>query len=298
MTHAGELAALGTAACWATGSNLFAAAGRRFGPAVLNRLRITLALVMLCVTLAIVSGSPWPTWATGSQLGWLAASGLVGYVFGDANYFRSLVALGPSRTQMIASLAPVFTALLAWPVLGETPGRLALLGMALTLAGILVVLAEHRRLRPDEGIGITRAGVIAGALGAVGQAGGFVLSKFALRTGIDPVSATVVRAAAAVAGIWILALPGGQVRPSLAALADRRGSLLMAGGAFLGPYLGVMLALAALQRIEAGVVASIIAFSPVLAILISSRVHGEPITARILLGALVSVAGVAVLFLR
>jgi uncharacterized membrane protein len=298
MTHAGELAALGTAACWATGSNLFAAAGRRLGPSVLNRLRITAALLMLGLTLAVLRGNVWPVWATRAQLGWLAASGVVGYVFGDINYFRSLVALGPSRTQMVASLAPVFTALLAWPVLGETPGRLALLGMALTLAGILIVLAEHRRLRPDEGIGLTRAGVIAGMLGAVGQAGGFVLSKFALRTGIDPVSATVVRAAAAVLAVWILAVPPGEVRSSLAALGDRRSSLLMAGGAFLGPYLGVMLALAALQRVEAGVVASIIAFSPVIAILISSRFHGEPITARILLGALVSVAGVVVLFLR
>jgi drug/metabolite transporter (DMT)-like permease len=298
MTRAGELAALGTAACWATGSNLFAAAGRRFGPAVLNRLRLTLALVMLGLTLAVLRGHVWPVWATPAQLGWLAASGLVGYVFGDINYFRSLVALGPSRTQMVSSLAPVFTALLAWPVLGETPGPLALLGMALTLAGILVVLAEHRRLRPDEGIGLTRAGVIAGTLGAVGQAGGFVLSKFALRTGIDPVSATVVRAAAAVLAVWLLALPAGEVRSSWAALADRRGSLLMAGGAFLGPYLGVMLALAALQRVEAGVVASIIAFSPVIAIVMAARFHREPITARILLGALISVAGVVVLFLR
>ena len=40
MRFAGELAALGTALCWATGANLFAAAAHRLGPATLNRLRL------------------------------------------------------------------------------------------------------------------------------------------------------------------------------------------------------------------------------------------------------------------
>ena len=72
----------------------------------------------------------------------------------------------------------------------------------------------------------------------------------------------------------------------------------MAGGACCGPFLGVTLSLVALQRAEAGVVASITACYPVLAIVIASRFHGERLTARILLGALVTVAGVVVLFTR
>jgi len=143
MRYAGECAALGTALRFAVGSNFFTAAGRRMGSAVLNRLRITMALVLLAATLTVVWGVPWPTWATAPQLGWLSLSGLVGFVFGDANFFRALVILGPGRATLLVSLAPVFTALLAWPVLGESPGPLALLGMALTLAGILWVLREH-----------------------------------------------------------------------------------------------------------------------------------------------------------
>ncbi len=77
MRFAGEFAALGTAVCWAAGSNFFAAAGRRMGSLVLNRLRITVACVFLGVALTVTRGSPWPTWASGSQVGLLAASGLV-----------------------------------------------------------------------------------------------------------------------------------------------------------------------------------------------------------------------------
>ena len=285
MRHAGEFAALGTAACWATGSNLFAAAGRRLGPVVLNRLRITVALVLLASTLTLARGAPWPSWATGPQLGWLALSGLVGFVFGDAHFFRALVILGPGRATLLASLAPVFTALIAWPVLHEHPGPLALLGMALTLGGILwVIQASDHRLVPHAE-GSVLSGVLSGVLGALGQAVGYVLSKIALSSGLDPLSATVVRVAAAVVAMWLIAGARGEVGTSLAGLRDRRGSLFMAGGACCGPFLGVTLSLVALQRAEAGVVASITACYPVLAIVI-------------LLGALVTVAGVVVLFTR
>ena len=84
MRFAGELAALGTAFCWAAGTNLFASAGRRMGSKVLNRLRITVAALFLGLALLVARGSPWPTWATGSQVALLAVSGLVGFVFRKA----------------------------------------------------------------------------------------------------------------------------------------------------------------------------------------------------------------------
>ena len=136
MKYAGELAALGTAMCWAMGSNLFAGAGQRMGSAVLNRLRITTAFVLLALTLLVTRGAVWPVWATGRQTVLLALSGLIGFVFGDRHYFRSLVILGPGRASLLASTAPVVTVLLALPLLGEKPGPLALLGMALTLGGL------------------------------------------------------------------------------------------------------------------------------------------------------------------
>jgi drug/metabolite transporter (DMT)-like permease len=298
MRFAGEFAALGTACCWAVGSNLFAAAGRRMGSVVLNRLRITVALGFLGLALWVMRGAPWPVWASGFQVGVLGVSGLIGFVFGDNMYFRSLVILGPGRAALIASTAPLFTTALGWPLLGERPGPLALLGMALTVGGILWVLVERGHGQPEHVEGSVAAGVAAGVLGALGQAGGYVLSKVALRTGIDPLSATVLRVGAAAVAVWILGAATGQVARTLAAMSDRRAALFMTGGAFFGPFLGVTLSLTALRYIEAGVAASITAFYPVLTILISSRFHGERLTWRTLLGALVAVGGVVVLFLR
>ena len=298
MRFAGEFAALGTAVCWAAGSNFFAAAGRRMGSVVLNRLRITVACVFLGVALTVTRGSPWPTWASASQVGLLAVSGLIGFAFGDTYYFRALVILGPGRAALIASLAPVFTALIGWPVLHETLGPLALLGMALTVGGIAWVLWEREQKEHAHVEGSVLVGVVAGVLAALGQAGGYVISKLALRTGLDPLSATVIRIGAAAVAVWAVALAQGSAAKSFEALRDRRASAFMVAGAFCGPFLGVTLSLAALQFIEAAVAASITAIYPVLTLVLSARFDGEKLTFRTLVGALVAVGGVVVLFLR
>jgi drug/metabolite transporter (DMT)-like permease len=298
VKFAGEFAALGTAVCWAAGSNFFAAAGQRLGSVVLNRLRITVAAVFLCTALLVLRGSPWPVWAAPWQVGVLALSGIVGFVFGDSWYFRSLVIIGPGRASLVTSMWPVFTALLAWPLLGERPGPLVLLGMALTLGGIGWVIWERQQKVADHVEGSMLVGVMAGVLGAVGQAGGYVLSKMALRPGLDALSATVIRIVAAAAGVWLLAAFQRDVRRSLGALRDRRGSAFMVGGAFFGPFMGVTLSLTALKFIEAGVAASITAIYPVLTLLLSARFHGERLTLRTLAGSLVAGVGVVVLFLR
>jgi drug/metabolite transporter (DMT)-like permease len=206
MRFAGETAALGTALCWSVGSNFFAAAGRKMGSRVLNRLRISTAALFLCTALLVTRGTVWPTWATHPQLVLLAVSGLIGFVFGDTWYFRSLVILGPGRAALIASLAPLFTVLIAWPVLHEAPGPLALVGMALTLSGVGWVVASRATSRTEHAEGSVAMGIFAGVLGALGQAGGYVLSKTAIHSGIDPLSATVIRVTSAMVAIWILAV--------------------------------------------------------------------------------------------
>ena len=298
MHFAGELAALGTSLCWAAGSNFFATAGLRMGAIILNRLRITIALVFLTLALLATRGAPWPYWATGAQVALLGASGLVGFVFGDNYYFRSLIILGPGRAATLACLAPPMTAIMAVPVLGERLGPAAYLGMALTLAGVVCTIAERERREHPHFRGSLAMGIAAGALGALGQAGGYLFSKLALREGIDPLSATVIRVAFAAACVWMMAAAGRDVARTLGALWSRSATANMIGGAFCGPFLGVTLSLFALAHAEAGVAASIAAFYPIPTIFISRLVHAEPITTRTLVGATVAIAGIVVLFLR
>jgi drug/metabolite transporter (DMT)-like permease len=295
---AGELAAVGTALCWGSSASLFVTSGRRMGSLVLNRLRLTVALVFLWATLWAVRGSPWPSWATRDQLELLAASGVLGFVLGDSLYFRALVILGAGRAALLLSLAPVFAAILARVFLGERLGAQGVLGMAITLVGLAAALRERARETGRNAEGSPVVGALSGAAAALLASSGFVLSKAALHGGLDALSATVIRVGIAVPLAWLLAPVQGGFARSLAALQDRVAVRAMLVGAFLGPFLGVTLSLLALQHAEAGVATSIFACFPLVAILLGARIHHERVTARTLAGALVTIAGVAVLFSR
>lgn len=284
--------------CWASGSMLFAVAGRSMGSVTLNRLRISVACVFLSIALLLTRGSPWPVWASSYQVALLAVSGLIGFVFGDRFFFKSLVILGPSRATLLVSFGPIFTVLIAWAILHEIPGHYALLGIGLTLAGVFVVMSGRAAAAPAHIEGSALAGVVAGLLGTLGQAGGYVISKVALREGLDPLSATVIRVTAALLGVWLLAAIRGEIATTVGALRDRRASAFMVGGAFLGPFLGVTLSLTALKYIQAGVAASITAVYPILTLFLASIFRHERITPRSMAGTVVAAGGIVLLFVK
>ena len=297
MSYAGEFAALGTALCWASASNLFATAAGKMGALTLNRLRITAAWVFLTATMVLAHHALWPTWASAPATLALALSGMIGFIFGDTFQFRSLVILGPGRASLLAATAPLFTTALAWSFLHQNPKPLAFVGMALTISGTAFAFTAPSRPRQHARGGIAM-GIASGLLGAIGQAGGYVLSKLALRTGLDPLSGTVIRVGCACVAIWIMTGVARQVGPTLAALRDSRSTLFMLVGAMLGPCLGVLLSLTSLHLIEAGVAASITAVSPLFAMLIAARFHNERLTWRALVGSALAVLGIVVLFRR
>lgn len=254
--------------------------------------------MLLSGTLLMLHGTPWPTWTAPSQVGWLALSSLIGFVIGDSLLFRALTILGPGRTSVIQSLAPVFTALIAWPLLGERLSLMAILGIAMTVNGVTFVLLGRNHAEEDHTEGSPAIGALCAVAAALCQAAGYTISKFVLRQGLDPLSATVVRVIVGAACLWLLALVYPANAKPFSALRDKVALWTMLGGAVAGPYLGVTLSLLALQYTQAGVAAAIIAFYPVGTIALGSIFNGEKLTLRMMGGALLAVAGVVVLFLR
>jgi drug/metabolite transporter (DMT)-like permease len=298
----GQLAALGTAVCWAVSALAFAAASRRVGVLPLNLIRLVIALGFLALAAWGLRGLPLPLDASPRAWGWLSISGLIGFLFGDLCLFRAYVLIGPRIASLMMSLAPLLTALIGWLLLGETLGGRDALGMALTVGGIAWAVLE--RAAPDEPAAEraepaprrSASGLALGFGGALGQAGGLVLSKLGMGS-YDAVAATEVRVIAAIAGyaLFVAAVRGW---PRVgAALRDRRAVAFTALGAFFGPFLGVSLSLYAVRHTVAGVAASIMALQPVLIIPLVVVVHRERVGIGGIAGALVAVAGVALLFL-
>ena len=316
----GEAAALTTAVSWAFSALFFAAAARRVGAARVNLLRLALATALLSLlVIALGAAGPLPA----AQAGLLALSGVVGLSLGDAAYFRALEILGPRRAALTMALAPVFAAILMVPLLDETLGAVGIAGMVLTIGGVAWVQAE-----PDGGSEVTGhlgRGLLLGVLGALGQAGGYVLAKAGLgaaRSGsalaalaglapraaaegdslsgvaVFPLYGTLVRMAAATA--WALAgaaIPRQGVHMR-AALGDRRALGFIAGGTLTGPVFGVWLSLVALAHSNTAVASTLLATSPLFVIPLVRVVHGRRASARAWIGALVAIAGVALLSMR
>jgi drug/metabolite transporter (DMT)-like permease len=295
----GELAALGTASCWALASLVFTRAGRQIGAFNLNKLRIPIAAFCLSGALLLTGGGQDIAHLSGINAAWLALSGVIGLTLGDSCYFHSLVILGPRRATLLMSSAPVMTALLALTFLDEHLGWVAWLGIAITVAGIAWVTAERDIHSVNSPHASKALGVLLGLGAAAGQAIGLVIAKHVLvGSEIAPLAATLVRMVAATIAIWSYALAARQVRSTLGVLRQASVRRVVVAGAMLGPFIGVWLSLVSVRHIEAGVAATIMATVPVLVLPLVVLIFHERVTPRAVLGAVVAVGGVAMLFLR
>ncbi len=148
--YLGELAALGTSLMFACSAAFFGVASRQIGSLALNRLRLVLAVVWLLLAHLLLR-TPLPLHAAADRLMWLSISGILGLVIGDLFLFQAYIWIGPRLSMLMMALSPAIAALAAWLITGETLHRLQILGIGLTLAGIVWVVAERRVDPPQPG---------------------------------------------------------------------------------------------------------------------------------------------------
>ena len=279
-----------------------------------NLIRLVMAWAVFAGCGLIRCGNPLPQAAPEAWL-WLVLSGLVGFTLGDLCLFRAFVLVGPRVSMLVMSLAPPMTALLGWLALGETLTGLDWLGMAVTLGGVVWVVTERRETRSGpasartpsptfssgaESRGESRGavrGVILAFIGAFGQAGGLVLGKLGFRYLDGPFTATHIRVTGGLAGFVVIFICLHWFPRVREALRHGRAMVMTAGGAFFGPFLGVSLLMTAIRLIPTGLAQTFVALTPVLIIPFSIRLHGEHVSRRAVLGALLAFAGIGILFL-
>ncbi|HWB80212.1 MAG TPA: DMT family transporter [Nannocystaceae bacterium] len=293
---AGELAALGTALCWAFTSIWFTGASRRVGALPVNFLRMPIAFAWLCIYGLVVRGHALPTDADAHVWGWLAASALAGFAFGDLCLFRALVLIGPRLASLVMASAPLFTALLGWLALGEVLEPTDVLGMLLTTGGIAWAIAGRLpqgavTLEPQ----VLRRGIVLALCGAVGQAAGLVLAKHGMGAHYDPFAATQIRVLIGAVSFTAMCITMRGWPGVVAAIRDRKTLGLVVLGATFGPFLGVGLSLTAAQLTAAGIAASLMALQPLLIIPLAIWIEKERVGPRAIFAAALAVAGVILL---
>ena len=180
MSHLGELISLLVALCWTVTALAADEASHRIGAMSVNVIRLLLGALFLGGILFLTIGTPFPIYADGKAWSWLAASALVGYLFGDWCLFNSYLVIGARFGQLFMTLAPVMAALSARVLLGERLGGTALLAMAVTLGGIAISIlsrGEDRHLHST----LPLKGILLGIGAGTGQGVGLVLSKIGMQ---------------------------------------------------------------------------------------------------------------------
>lgn len=303
MAYLGEIISIGVAFSWTATALLSEYGSKRLGNLTLNVLRMALTLLLSAVMFAIAGETPLTVGATTEACAWMMLSGIVGYVVGDFCLFQSYIIIGSHYGQLFMTLAPLAAALTAWLTLGQQLSWMSMVAMTVTLTGISISVlgrGEHHRVS----LRLPLRGVMFAVGAALCQGVGLVLSKVGMEhyattqaaPWLVPFSANAIRCAVGLVGFGALLLWRDGTKPLQDALHDGRGMASATATTVFGPFVGVGFSLMAVQFTDAGIASTLMALTPVIIILPAHWLFHQPITWRTVVGAVISVLGVALFF--
>ncbi len=291
-----ELAALGTATCWATTGLIVSDGIKAMGAFHFNLIRQGFVSLVLIAVVTATGG--WQGLSL-AQVAILALSGIVGILLGDTLNFAAVGRLGPRRAGAVFALNAPMAAILGWLLLGEALPWRAMAGIAMAALGVaLAVLGRPRQdaHRFERLNGILVVGALFGLGAALGQASGSLIARPLMASGIDPYLASLARVGAS--GLTMAVLVATPLAPALPRPVPRYAIVQALGSAMIGLLLGMTLFLYALQGAETGIIATLSATSPVIILPLLWLRTGQRPSALSWLGAGLAVAGLALIFTR
>ncbi|QPC84918.1 DMT family transporter [Phototrophicus methaneseepsis] len=298
----GELLAVGSAFCLSANSILMTIIGKRFGSVVAVRGMVTIAFfIATCLHLVLV-GLPDLTIFPVEQVIYLMLAGVLAFSFGAVASMMAFVRIGPRLTSLVVALGPIFSSIFAFFIFGEALTLMEMVGIALTLGGIMFVVTE-----PDKDLDVgTEAigsrdywlGVFFAFCAAILQSLILILNRKGLATPIEPITAIWIRLIAGFAVLWVMTIAQKQVIFSLKTLATSPTGLgFLSLSSILGPNMNVFLILSALQLAPVGIVSTLSNLKPIILIPLGYLIFNEHITRRATVGTFVAVTGTVIIFL-
>uniref|UniRef100_A0AB33IWV3 EamA domain-containing protein n=1 Tax=Prevotella sp. GTC17254 TaxID=3236794 RepID=A0AB33IWV3_9BACT len=311
IKYIGEIISIGVAFSWTIAALSSEVGSKRLGIFVMNVWRMSLALLFSILLCWILLGTPFPVYADTQAWIWLLLSGAVGYFFGDWCLYNSYLTIGSRYGQLFMTLAPMFAALAAWVALGQVLSWGSLLAMTVTMAGIAISILGRSQNKRGLSIDLPTKGILYGIGAGMGQGVGLVLSKI----GLDhytanvpsdvlpqievflPFSANLIRCIAGLTLFSTWLLLRGEGERFKQSMHNGKGMLAMLIAVLSGPFIGVGFSLLAVQYTAAGIASTLMAISPIMILLPTYYMFHQPITLRVVLGAVISVIGVSLFFI-
>jgi drug/metabolite transporter (DMT)-like permease len=296
LNYIGEISALATAFCWSITSYAFTNASRRVGAIQVNIDRMSFASILLFVIISVFGISLTLTF---NQILNLVISGILGLVLGDSFLFKSFQMIGARLGIIIMAAVPVLSTILAFFFLNEIISYLGMFGMLLTITGILIVVLE-RKNSDENNFSINKLGILYGFLGALGQATGLIFAKFAFQgEELNGFAASFIRLfSASIIILPIAATFRRYKNPANIYSKDIYSAKVILIGTVFGPVLGITGSLIAIAYAKVGIASTLMATMPIIMLPISRFYFKEKLDWKAIWGAIIAVAGTAIIFLR
>jgi drug/metabolite transporter (DMT)-like permease len=141
ITLKGNLLVLAACVCWSLYTVLIKPYTERVESVRLSSLTMAGgAIPLLVVTGPAIAHTPWRTLPA---LAWTALlySSIIALVVGYFFWYRGVKDIGPTRTALFSNLQPAVALVAAWPMLGEVPTALQIVGAVAIMAGVLLTRA-------------------------------------------------------------------------------------------------------------------------------------------------------------
>jgi drug/metabolite transporter (DMT)-like permease len=173
--------------------------------------------------------------------------------------------------------------------------------MAVTLGGITWVVSERSKGAPLEAFRAHHApprAIVLAVVAALAQSAGLAFAKRGMANYDDPFAATQIRVIAGIIGFIVLMTLIGHLGRTWRATRDTSSMGQLFIGSITGPLLGVSLLMLSLNRgVSVGVAQTLTSLVPVLILPVAIFQKRERVTWRAAMGAVIAVAGVAILML-
>ena len=291
------LIAILAALCWAIASLISADVTRIIGGLAFNRIRLFFVSIMLISCTFYLD-----TWDTLNQefLFTILLSGIIGVFLGDTLLFIALQKIGPRRNNILFSLAAPFTVILNIIFLHQVMSLINLIGCFVVFFGVVIAIAygnsRDKNHRWEVVEGNLYLGILLGIMAAFCQAIGLIMMKPILSMGADPIASASLRTAISFIFLSLTFFLNFNIFNQKGSLTIKIiGQSIISG--FLGMALGMSLLLIALQKADAGIVATLSSTSPIMILLLIWLITKKIPTIGAWIGTILAIIGSGLIFI-
>jgi drug/metabolite transporter (DMT)-like permease len=288
----GIVAALVCALTWTVLALVARNLSAQFPPFSLNIIRSAVGGLLLVPVALLAGGLGDVTRVSVTAWIYLIASIALAVGVGDTAFFQSTRVLGLARAMTISTSYPLMASVLALAIFGEQITPTVAMGSVVTLAGLVLIVGERGSAAVTEAEG-RQQGIALALAAALCWAVSAVLMKPPLRE-VDPVTIQGARLPLVALLLWATPWARGTAR-RLWALRQSAGLQVLGLGALTALSAVCFMAGLKYAGVTLGTVLS--STSPLFALPIGLLTRDERITWRTVAGAVLAVAGIALLSL-